>query len=209
MAWNLVRSVRSWGRPLVKNDLAVAASLQRFVSTTPTLRFGPSAVIQMAHMVSFFYPLWELEAQTKPLVVLISHGYLWSHVEPNCSIIAACLPTYGPLFADGGMASFFRSIRSLFSLGSAASSNDKLPSDDSKNLLSGGQINGNHEMTTPKKAWQRLDGSNVGVYAGDHRGNGGYIGKIGQSDLEAQLVAPNKITVTQVFGSEYERAQDA
>lgn len=38
-------------------------------------------------------------------------------LEPNCSIIAGCLPCYGPLFAGGrSPASLVRSVRSMFSL---------------------------------------------------------------------------------------------
>lgn len=45
-------------------------------------------------------------------------------LEPNCSILAACLPTYGPL-VSGGRApeSIVRSVRSVFSLRSARSNN--------------------------------------------------------------------------------------
>lgn len=43
-------------------------------------------------------------------------------VEPNCSIIAACLPCYGPLFRGGRIpGSLVRSVRSLFSLRSQSS----------------------------------------------------------------------------------------
>lgn len=43
-------------------------------------------------------------------------------VEPNCSIIAACLPCYGPLFRGGRKPeSLVRSIRSLLSLRSQSS----------------------------------------------------------------------------------------
>ncbi|ORY11851.1 hypothetical protein BCR34DRAFT_564780 [Clohesyomyces aquaticus] len=43
-------------------------------------------------------------------------------LEPNCSIMAACLPCYGPLFAHGrGMESMLRSVRSVFSLRSRSS----------------------------------------------------------------------------------------
>lgn len=38
-------------------------------------------------------------------------------LEPNCSILAACLPTFGPLVAGGrGPESIVRSVRSIFSL---------------------------------------------------------------------------------------------
>ncbi|MCJ1438188.1 hypothetical protein MMC27_007575 [Xylographa pallens] len=44
----------------------------------------------------------------------MTNGFIWSNIEPNCSVIAACLPTYGPIFAGrrqkGGI-SFFSSLR--------------------------------------------------------------------------------------------------
>ncbi|KAF2198219.1 hypothetical protein GQ43DRAFT_494122 [Delitschia confertaspora ATCC 74209] len=49
----------------------------------------------------------------------ISRGFIWAHIEPNCSIIAACLPTYGPLFHNGRSAhSLIRSLRSALFSGS-------------------------------------------------------------------------------------------
>lgn len=43
-------------------------------------------------------------------------------IEPNTSILAACLPTYGPLTAGGrAPGSIVRSVRSIFSLGSVGS----------------------------------------------------------------------------------------
>lgn len=50
-------------------------------------------------------------------------------IEPNCSIIAACLPCYGPLFAKGrSPESLVRSVRSVFSLRSKNSSTNRSPS---------------------------------------------------------------------------------
>jgi hypothetical protein len=53
-----------------------------------------------------------------------SRQYIFMVLEPNCSILAACLPTYGPL-VSGGRApeSLVRSVRSVFSLRSARSNN--------------------------------------------------------------------------------------
>ncbi|KAI2472646.1 hypothetical protein F4781DRAFT_382479 [Annulohypoxylon bovei var. microspora] len=48
-----------------------------------------------------------------------SKQYIFMVLEPNCSILASCLPTYGPL-VSGGRApeSIIRSVRSILSLGS-------------------------------------------------------------------------------------------
>ncbi|KAI1206319.1 uncharacterized protein F4807DRAFT_439697 [Annulohypoxylon truncatum] len=55
-------------------------------------------------------------------VYLQSKQYIFLILEPNCSIIAACLPCYGPLFAGGrAPESIVRSVRSIFSLRSLGS----------------------------------------------------------------------------------------
>ncbi|KXX79073.1 hypothetical protein MMYC01_203048 [Madurella mycetomatis] len=53
-----------------------------------------------------------------------SKQYIFMVLEPNCSILAACLPTYGPL-VSGGRApeSIVRSVRSVFSIRSTRSNN--------------------------------------------------------------------------------------
>lgn len=55
-------------------------------------------------------------AQGKGTITVLSS--LWPKVEPITSIIAVCLPTYGPLFANRGLGSMIRSTLSLFSLSS-------------------------------------------------------------------------------------------
>lgn len=53
-----------------------------------------------------------------------SKQYIFMVLEPNCSILAACLPTYGPLIAGGrAPESIVRSVRSVFSLRSVRSNN--------------------------------------------------------------------------------------
>ncbi|KAH6640282.1 hypothetical protein F5144DRAFT_559867 [Chaetomium tenue] len=53
-----------------------------------------------------------------------SRQYIFMVLEPNCSILAACLPTYGPLLSGGrAPESIVRSVRSVFSLRSARSNN--------------------------------------------------------------------------------------
>ncbi|KAF4628607.1 hypothetical protein G7Y89_g9542 [Cudoniella acicularis] len=63
-------------------------------------------------------------------VSLESKLFIFVLLEPNCSIIAGCLPCYGPLFTGGrGLDSIIRSIRSVLSLQSIRSA------------LSGGGLN--------------------------------------------------------------------
>ena len=57
-----------------------------------------------------------------------SKQFIFMMIEPNCSIIAACLPCYGPLFAHGrSPQSLVRSVRSVFSLRSRNSSTNRSP----------------------------------------------------------------------------------
>ncbi|KAH5254333.1 hypothetical protein HBI25_136520 [Parastagonospora nodorum] len=56
-------------------------------------------------------------------VHLQSKNFVFMLIEPNCSVIAACLPCYGPLLRNGrSQMSLVHSVRSLFSLRSQASS---------------------------------------------------------------------------------------
>lgn len=52
---------------------------------------------------------------------------IWSIIEPCTSSIAACLPTYGPLFKDGrGLSTLLRSVASKLSITSSSSHNAAL-----------------------------------------------------------------------------------
>ncbi|KAF2478182.1 uncharacterized protein BDR25DRAFT_338822 [Lindgomyces ingoldianus] len=79
----------------------------------------------------------ELVAQSKGFEAVYNQAkqFCFMILEPNCSIIAACLPCYGPLFAHGrGMESILRSVRSVFSLRSRSSPHG---SDNSRNWTPG------------------------------------------------------------------------
>jgi len=54
----------------------------------------------------------------------ITREWIWSKIEPNASIIAACLPSYTPLFPGikNLFESFAISVRSIFTLASRSSS---------------------------------------------------------------------------------------
>lgn len=63
-------------------------------------------------------------------------------LEPNCSIIAACLPCSGPLVAGGrAPESIIRSVRSVFSLRSLRSRRSGSPGNNSTELESGRVFN--------------------------------------------------------------------
>lgn len=61
---------------------------------------------------------------TRNHIYLQDQIYIFKIIEPNLSIIAACLPCYGPLFKGGRAAeSLIRSVRSIVSLASGGSNN--------------------------------------------------------------------------------------
>lgn len=58
-------------------------------------------------------------------IYLQSTQFVFVILEPQCSIIAGCLPCYGPLFAGGrAPESLIRSVRSVFSLASRGSTDN-------------------------------------------------------------------------------------
>lgn len=71
---------------------------------------------------------------------LATQEFIWAHIEPNCSIVAACLPTYGPLLqTNTGFGKWMHSLRSLLPSGSGRShgSSSRLWSRDSKKAGTG------------------------------------------------------------------------
>jgi len=77
--------------------------------------------------VRFYYSykqlqvVFEATAQEKASITVMAS--LWSKLEPSASIIAACLPTYGPLLSHSSFKSLLQSARSFFSIGSRSGSN--------------------------------------------------------------------------------------
>ncbi|KAL8757889.1 MAG: hypothetical protein Q9184_004098 [Pyrenodesmia sp. 2 TL-2023] len=106
--------------------------------------------------VRFYYAHLQLDAvfvataQEKATITVNSS--LWSKLEPSASIIAACLPTYGPLLKNRTLGSMFKSAASFFSLrsrsrGSAASSSDPSKVHRSEEYNKGGLVNHSwHEL---------------------------------------------------------------
>ncbi|PQE13656.1 hypothetical protein CJF31_00011751 [Rutstroemia sp. NJR-2017a BVV2] len=54
------------------------------------------------------------------MLVLSDANDLWGHVESCTSIIAACLPTMGPLFAQRSPQSIVGSVRSAITIRSGS-----------------------------------------------------------------------------------------
>lgn len=84
-----------------------------------------------------------------------STAFIWGTVEPNTSIIAACLPCYAPFFAKGqGLPSLLARFGSLFSTGRGNKEKAKQSGDDTFPLESDGsyQLKG-----TKNRPWERVD----------------------------------------------------
>ena len=126
----------------------------------------------------------------------ITTAQIWQHIEPSSSIIAACLPTYGNLFA--GKPSLFSSLRSFFSLRSWSSSSNGSPSNEK---ISGPSASGKSARSGSN--WQVLDKNSNNHFVeitsqkiSDERGSSAH-------DLETGLdTNPYHIDVTKEFGSE-------
>ncbi|KAI4157563.1 MAG: hypothetical protein LQ342_008185 [Letrouitia transgressa] len=80
--------------------------------------------------VRFYYANLQLTAvftatQTEKATITVNSS-LWSKLEPSASIIAACLPTYGPLVKNRTIGSMVKSAAGFFSLrsGSRTSASD-------------------------------------------------------------------------------------
>ncbi|CAG8948662.1 hypothetical protein HYFRA_00001782 [Hymenoscyphus fraxineus] len=58
---------------------------------------------------------------------VVSNIFIWSRIEPCCSVVAACLPTFGPLFENGrtpeSIVASFRSVLSIRSSNNSLSTN--------------------------------------------------------------------------------------
>ena len=101
---------------------------------------------------------------------LQSRQYIFMMLEPNCSIIAACLPCYGPLLANGkGLSSILSSVRSVFSIrshGTKGSSNSKSPhhtkADYTDTARPGGVANESQvELAQASEDWLTAQGRNT------------------------------------------------
>lgn len=141
-----------------------------------------------------------------------TNEFVWAHIEPSCSIVAACLPTYGSFFAGNhtfekfltGFRSFIsRPAGSYPSRRSAGVSGGSSGGGGSKNSK-GGAARSDTGLTTDSKTnngkWLNLGDTNSVDVAG------GAAGELKGLDLEAQELegggAPLQIAVTRGFGTE-------
>jgi hypothetical protein len=105
----------------------------------------------IAASVRFYYSYKQLAvvfaatAQEKGSITVMSA--MWSKIEPSSSIIAACLPTYGPLLSHSSLGTMIKSARSFFSISSRNRSREF--SDANKEYNS-------HDENVPGHNWHEL-----------------------------------------------------
>jgi len=147
-----------------------------------------------------------LQSPTHNQYSYTTREFIWAHIEPNCSIVAACLPTYGPIFAGNkGLKGWLSSVRSFISLSSRTDSSHRFGSEYEMGVTSSEKA-----LVLPAKGsghWQKLgrtdcsdnDTRNVVDIAGGRKPEA--------DDLEAQQkgtrTMPLQIAVKRGFGTEY------
>lgn len=104
-------------------------------------------------------------------IYLQSTQFIFVILEPNCSVIAACLPCYGPFLAKGrSPESLVRSMKSVFSLrsrdsytnSSQSKSTDVAPRNDSA-------LNSQTELQQPSKNWPMAENQGHNITNGEIR----------------------------------------
>jgi hypothetical protein len=113
-----------------------------------------SAIVRFVFLYNSLYKLKSLNGSQYSMM---TRAFIWAEVEPNTAVIAACLPTYGPLFTDSKIGSGI--LRSLKSILSNLSTSSKPLSENSKDLsISNASSGGYYELdrsppTSPQKRW--------------------------------------------------------
>jgi hypothetical protein len=87
---------------------------------------GFVCVSAIVRFVLLYNSIYKVSDYGKNQYSTFTPAFIWAEVEPNMSVIAACLPTYGPLFKNGGIfPRMANSIKSMFGYNSEA---EKSPS---------------------------------------------------------------------------------
>lgn len=124
------------------------------------------------------------------LLELSDSNALWAHIEACASIVAACLPTYGPLFGGvRSLESLVGSFRSLFSIGSRSKLSISEQRTKSKQTNS-------QSSADDKRAWHELRSKATCSSA---------TGGTHSLDLEAHSQRSDTILVQKTFASEREQ----
>jgi len=134
-----------------------------------------------------------------------TNEFIWAHIEPNCSIVAACLPTYGPFFAsNSSLTKWVGSLRTFVSYGINRSNKSYVLRSSSDPSGRGGMGSDSGLVMDRKRNryWQKLERSDVGD-TGNHSVDieGGLQTNSEHLETTHEGVTPMKIVVTRGFGT--------
>ena len=143
--------------------------------------------------------------------------FIWAHIEPSCSILAACLPTYAPLFAGNKglercmeyfvnanrtMGRWVSSLTSLNSYGRRSSGNQSRENSRGR----GGNASDDESLVNSVRDRHLQKAYIPELQTGDNYQMVTITGGTGakEGDLEAQRESsgPLKIAVKKAFGTE-------
>lgn len=135
----------------------------RKLQVIATFWLGIFCCIASAVRFYFLYQsINESTSETGPERYLASStAFIWGTVEPNASIIAACLPCYAPFFAKGqGLSTLLANFGSLFSSRRGSKAKGKPSSDDSLPLDSLLESSSIYPAEAKGRPWVRIEGHN-------------------------------------------------
>jgi hypothetical protein len=76
-----------------------------------------AAIIRFVFLLKQIFQLTDFRKNQYPSITV---AFIWAEIEPNASVIAACLPTYAPLFREGtAVHRFFRYLGTKFTAATA------------------------------------------------------------------------------------------
>ena len=165
-------------RRLPQNSCCIAASLRLYF------------VYQGQHLV--------VHSTKADRFLSATNEFIWAHIEPSCSILAACLPTYGPFFVGNPtFEKLLSGFRSFVFYPSRASGSGK-------NKGGTGSESGLVMDSKTSGKWPKLEISGVPDTNSVEVAGGVTTEEV---DLEAQgervALAPLQIAVKRGFGTDY------
>ncbi|PYH91564.1 hypothetical protein BO71DRAFT_486146 [Aspergillus ellipticus CBS 707.79] len=113
----------------------------------------------IASAIRFYYIYIDISKSTADTGTnrysVVTTAFTWGTIEPNASIIAACLPTYGHFFSAGrGLRTFVHSFFSHWTLRSSGSSSRKQAS-SAKSTTLNSSSQGSYAPTRLSGKWQQ------------------------------------------------------
>ncbi|GKZ37621.1 hypothetical protein AbraIFM66950_009270 [Aspergillus brasiliensis] len=112
----------------------------------------------ISSIIRFYYIYCDIHqsvaSNTVNRYAVVTTAFTWGTIEPNASIISACLPLYGNLFGGSKKLGFY--IRSLFSRLTSrnGSTRDQVRGDTPKRYSS---VDGSGNSSHQRREWQKLD----------------------------------------------------